>query len=324
MKILIAYDDSDASRAALEDLVRAGLPDDVEATVMTVETVDDERLLETDADDFYMSLEMPVAGDTLRSLDRALFIAAEGESTLRRILPHWHVRAAARDASSPADGILEEIVASMPDLVVVGSHHRSVLGRLVHGSVAQKVLAGARCSLRIGHTESPTGDSAMRIVAGVDGSEDSMAAIREIARRSWPPASAVFIVSVTNGMPAGVTPGAFYDTGWSATAWSQQEGSAIQAAIADATVLLSEAGLSVNTETAEGNPASTILEMADEWGADVIFLGAQGHELIDRVLLGSVSSTVVAHSKRAVEVVRTVVAAASRNENGAPDESTTD
>jgi nucleotide-binding universal stress UspA family protein len=80
----------------------------------------------------------------------------------------------------------------------------------------------------------------------------------------------------------------------------------------------------VNTETAEGNPASTILEMADEWGADVIFLGAQGHELIDRVLLGSVSSTVVAHSKRAVEVVRTVVAAASRNENGAPDESTTD
>jgi nucleotide-binding universal stress UspA family protein len=306
MKILIAYDDSDASRAALADLVRAGLPDDVDAMVLTVETVDDDRLIETDADEFYMSLVMPVAGEMVRELDRALFVAAEGESALQRLFPPWHVRAAARDASSPADGILDEIRVSVPDLTVVGSHHRSVLGRIIHGSVAQRVLSGAPCSLRIGHTESRADDSAIRIVAGVDGSEISMAAIREIARRSWPAGSEALLVSVTNGMPEGIAPGAFYDAGWSATAWSRERGPTMEAANAEAAAILQRAGLTVHTETAVGNAASLILQMSEEWGADVIFLGARGHELLDRILVGSVSSKVVARSKRTVEVVRTL------------------
>ena len=37
-----------------------------------------------------------------------------------------------------------------PDLVLVGSHGRSRLGRLILGSVSQKVLSHVHCSVRIG------------------------------------------------------------------------------------------------------------------------------------------------------------------------------
>ena len=50
--------------------------------------------------------------------------------------------------------------------------------------------------------------------------------------------------------------------------------------------------------------ADEILEEADAWGADCIFVGAKGTRGIDRLLLGSVSSAVAARAQCSVEVVR--------------------
>jgi nucleotide-binding universal stress UspA family protein len=51
---------------------------------------------------------------------------------------------------SPAWEVINKADKWKPDLVVVGSQGRSALGRLFLGSVSQKVVTEARCSVRVG------------------------------------------------------------------------------------------------------------------------------------------------------------------------------
>ncbi len=53
-----------------------------------------------------------------------------------------------------------------------------------------------------------------------------------------------------------------------------------------------------------GNPALVILEVAERIDADLIVLGAVGHSMVSRMLLGSVSDRVATHAKCSVLVVR--------------------
>jgi nucleotide-binding universal stress UspA family protein len=53
-----------------------------------------------------------------------------------------------------------------------------------------------------------------------------------------------------------------------------------------------------------GDPRSCILDVAKEWGADLIVLGSHGRRGLDRFLLGSVSETVAVHAPCSVRVVR--------------------
>lgn len=305
MKLLVAYDTSDASRAALDGLVYAGLPEQVDATVLTITSTDIEPVVETDAAATDQGHFTPAGPRTQIALDRAFDIASEGVSALQAHFPGWQIRAAAHSARTPAEGILEEIGASAPDLVVVGSHRRSALGRIIHGSVAQRVLADARCSLRIGHTSSRSAErKGVLVTAAFDGSEDSFAAIREIARRAWPEDSAVVIVSVVNPLPEGISIEADDEPASRIIEWMRREAAETREAMQDAADLLLSRRLSVFADSLEGHPASALLEHADRRKADVIFLGAQGHGLLERIMLGSVSSSIVAHSRRAVEIVR--------------------
>ena len=49
---------------------------------------------------------------------------------------------------------------------------------------------------------------------------------------------------------------------------------------------------------------SLLLEEAERWGADCIFVGARGLNRLERLLLGSVSTAVAARARCSVEVVR--------------------
>jgi nucleotide-binding universal stress UspA family protein len=72
----------------------------------------------------------------------------ESESYLRAIKTHWLPHAPAIHtqaiAGSPADVILDVAGAEQSDLIVMSTHGRSGLSRLLYGSVAESVLRGAR------------------------------------------------------------------------------------------------------------------------------------------------------------------------------------
>ena len=67
---------------------------------------------------------------------------------------------------------------------------------------------------------------------------------------------------------------------------------------------LKAAGFKTSTEDREGDARHAILDVAEEWGPDVIVLGSHGRRGIDRFLLGSVSESVVRHAPCSADVVR--------------------
>jgi nucleotide-binding universal stress UspA family protein len=62
--------------------------------------------------------------------------------------------------------------------------------------------------------------------------------------------------------------------------------------------------LVISTEVLLGSPESRIVETAEEMGADLIVVGSHGYNRWERLLLGSVSDSVVHHAPCSVLVVR--------------------
>ena len=62
--------------------------------------------------------------------------------------------------------------------------------------------------------------------------------------------------------------------------------------------------LLISTEVLLGSPESRIVETAEEFGADLIVVGSHGYNRWERLLLGSVSDSVVHHAPCSVLVVR--------------------
>ena len=67
---------------------------------------------------------------------------------------------------------------------------------------------------------------------------------------------------------------------------------------------LRAAKLDVSTDLVEGNPKSQIIDIANEWHADMIVLGSHGRSGLNRFLMGSVSQDVVRHAHCSVEIIR--------------------
>lgn len=62
--------------------------------------------------------------------------------------------------------------------------------------------------------------------------------------------------------------------------------------------------VTISTEILIGSPESRIVETAEELGANLIIVGSHGYNRWERLLLGSVSDSVVHHAPCSVLVVR--------------------
>lgn len=169
------------------------------------------------------------------------------------------------------------------NLVVVGSHGASLVGRLMVGSVPHQLLTSAPCSVRIGRRSDSVVGEPLRLVLGVDGSSSAGAAAHCVAQRSWPPGTATRVVVAVERPLALIMPGAH---GLDAGRFGDNEPDskacgyhAAQAAVDE----LHRAGLSAVPVLREGSPKRVLIEEADEWDADCIFIGADGLRRSDRL-----------------------------------------
>jgi nucleotide-binding universal stress UspA family protein len=153
MKILIGYDGSECADAALADLRFAGLPEETDALVLSVVDVfiPPQPDVKDLADPFmnYVPNGVKMARKRAReAFAEARIIADEAGEKLRKMFPNWTIETEA-EADTPHWAIIAKAEVWKPDLLVVGSHGRSALGRTFFGSVSQKVLYETVCSVRI-------------------------------------------------------------------------------------------------------------------------------------------------------------------------------
>ncbi|MGZ9255865.1 MAG: universal stress protein [Candidatus Binatia bacterium] len=155
LKLLIAYDGSISPATALDDLPRAGLPAEADVIVISVADIlmPPIALLEVGSPNPNFMSDDPSHVDRRReqvshALEEARRWAAKASERLRAQFPAWKVQTEVC-GQSPAWAIIEKAHEWKPDIIVLGSHNRSALGRLSLGSISQTVLTEARCSVRI-------------------------------------------------------------------------------------------------------------------------------------------------------------------------------
>jgi len=311
MKILIAYDGSDCAEAALDDLQRAGLPLEAEAKVISVAEVWLPPPPPTTDEILERAGEVKVPADFKRvysrgsaALKEALALAERASDRVKTNFPGWKVSADA-SCGSPAWEVVSRADEWKPDLVVVGSHGRTAFGRFVLGSVSQRVLTEARCSVRIarGRVEEP--DSPVRIIVGIDGSPGSEEAVRAVAARTWPPNSEVKLIVVDDPLIPAYVGDLIPPLARTIEEDNKEELAWAEKIAAQSAALLQGAEIKVTRVLRQGDPKRELPKAAEERGADCIFVGSAGFSnRLERFVLGSVSAAVAARAHCSVEVVR--------------------
>jgi nucleotide-binding universal stress UspA family protein len=287
MRILIGYDGSECADAAIDDLRRAGLPGEATAVVLSV------------IESWSLS---PSGFELIDGMDEHIQIkatAGRGVSRVKSMMPEWEVEPEVA-VGSPASAILEKSGAWNPDLIVVGSHGRTAAGRFFFGSASLKLAHEAHCTVRVARALRERPARPPRVIIGVDGSKGSEEAVNVVASRHWPENSEARIINACWRIPPATSePMLNRIAGWIA-----EEQARIKVVIDAAVEKLRRPGLRTSVVVKEEEPKALLLNEAEGWNADCIFVGARGVGRVERLLTGSVSSAVAARAHCSVEIVR--------------------
>lgn len=279
MKILIAYDGTPGARAVFSDMERAALPPGVEAHVVSVATAG----------------RLPSARALL--VDEARLLAEAGAAHVRAAFPEWTVSADVVEGA-PAASIVDAARRLGVELVFVGTRGLKDAERAALGSVAREVITNTRCSVRVCRRSPGPHTSPRRLLIGFDGSAGADDAVAEVCRRPWPAGTeARLLAALPPAGGAGTEPSGVQSR-------SEPAAGKIDATLAVVTARLSAAGLTASAAVRPGEARRALLDEAEAWAPDVIFLGGRRLQRLRRFLFGSVAGEVADDAPCTVEVVR--------------------
>jgi nucleotide-binding universal stress UspA family protein len=198
-----------------------------------------------------------------------------------------------------ADDQLPKLAREMgADLVIVGSHGRTGLKRVVLGSVAERVARLSECSVLIVRGEPPTGGF-HRIVVGTDFSVQGKVAIERaitVAARdatirlihTWQvPYAASGVDASAVALPVGDLVDVWNDEGEALVQWTRQR-----------------TDLPVTFELCSGAPALALSDAAANAKADLVAVGSHGRRGLRRFVLGSVAEVTARHAPCSTLIAR--------------------
>lgn len=288
MRVLLASDGSSDSRRATRWLWEFAPAADIEVTVLTVAT-----LTEPPRDSQTMSqLRESVVTEARDTAERAARI-------LRRRWPEVEMLTPEGDPRVEIVRAAEELQA---DMLALGARGFGRLKRLLVGSTSLAVARYAPCPVAIVRGRPRP---VQRALVAVDGSEGSRAALRFLSLFGLVRDARVSLLHV---LQRPTVPG----RSRSIASWSDQETreerrtqrADAERILADATAILEDVRHPVEPLIVDGDPARQIVSMARSRNVDLVVLGARGLRTLGRLLLGSVSETVLHHVGRPVVIVR--------------------
>jgi nucleotide-binding universal stress UspA family protein len=294
MKVLVAVDNSEASRAVIQEIAARPWPPKSCVEVLNV----------VESTDLWVDAETAKQAKQLST------------NLVRRAAEE--LRGRGFEASSvslpgaPKRVILDRALETKADFVFVGSHGTSALTRFLLGNVASAVVSHAPCSVEIvrAHDSKTPGKppGVHKILLATDGSEFSARAAKSIADRPWLEGTEIEVLSVVElalgAAQAWLEPP--YVDNDQMELLREEAMKRAQNAVATAVEILSTAfpRVSESISVLLSGPKAVIIEEADKIGADLIVVGSHGHQGIERFLLGSVSEGVALHAHCSVEVIR--------------------
>jgi nucleotide-binding universal stress UspA family protein len=279
MKLMLAYGGTAQSDAAIDDLLRAGLPLEGRAWVVSVADAPAETSLPpTDEVSIFGSglsttrLEATldlVQQERSRLRSEARTNSQNGAERFRSIFPGWRVSRHAA-LGEPAKELLRLAGRFKPDLVVLGSTSRGTISRLFFGSVHEKVVGAATITVRIARRDTvEDAASPVELVVGYGSPVESTKISRAADLRSWPAGSTAYV----------------FNTG-----------------VADESLAanLRSRGLDVRTHSFEGDLASVLLQSAKEQKADAMIVADPS---VDGATLTETARRLITEAECSVEVV---------------------
>ena len=147
----------------------------------------------------------------------------------------------------------------------------------------------------------------MKILLAIDGTKESKAALEAISKLNAGSMSEIRILTVIDmALPLAhdIYTGMIANTIEIEQAARAAAEESLEKTKSSVEALVSGSDVSVITQSVVGSPESSIVEAAEEMDADLIILGSHGYSRWERLLLGSVSDSVIHHAPCSVLVVR--------------------
>lgn len=293
MRVLIAYDASDCSHAALE--LAARLPWSAPTRLTILSVVEEHRDVFGAADGVLiypvaLPTDSEIAAEVAQQLAEAAAKLKVPGRTVDTIVAHGR----------PASVIVDKAAELAVDVIVVGSRGFGPWSTLLLGSVSTEVVDHAPCPVlvaRHGRVD--------RLVVGVDGSSSANLAIGAISGWHVFTGLPAEVITVVDQRPTGADWAVLMASGY-ADDRTDARGQQLQGAREQAeraAERLRSAGISARASVAAGDPAQELVRAATLEN-DLVVMGSRGLAMLPRLLLGSVARKVLLHTEGSVLIVR--------------------
>ena len=205
------------------------------------------------------------------------------------------------EGSVASDRIIEAAGERSIDLIVMGTHGRTGLNRMLMGSVAESVVRSAPCpvlTINDGPTDEPPSTRISRILVPIDFSEGARLALDHARELALTYGARIDLFHVIEEI--------VYPSTYGIEPVELPTGEVIENvenALAD--LAREEIGIEhVVVEARTGYAPAAIGSYADETNADLVVIATHGRSGLDRLLMGSVTENVVRRARQPVFVVK--------------------
>jgi len=287
MRVLVATDGSRDAAEAVEWLAHFPLPahSDIEVISAIPRPIFNEAVLQTPWTEFRKQTEAVV------------------EDARTRLAKRWPATTARIVEGDPRAAVVDAAIASSTDLIVLGARGLGAVASILLGSVSLSVARHAPCSVLVCRN----GARPVRTVTiGVDGGSDSEVSVEVFRELPLSDSIVARVVGVVEPLRYPATAPAFMAASLKAAIkdLEDERRREMATAVSAAVDRLRWHVGRVISATPVGSPAEVLVRDAEEHECDLIVVGARGLGAVERVLLGSVSESVLRHAGCAVLVAR--------------------
>jgi nucleotide-binding universal stress UspA family protein len=281
MRVLIGYNGSEGSRAAIEELSHIGLPVDSHVRIVAVA----EPWIEP------------------KTKEDALALVTSGVADANSLMPGLSCTGTVAEGP-PSREILTAAAAFSPDLIILGAHSGDAGSSSHLGHTAQIVMNEASCSVRIARRKVSTSSRPPKLMVGYDGSHGSAQSVESIVKRTWPEGTEVRLLAVADAAVINSI-GRFSPQMTNVAVESRLALQWAETLAATCIARLRKVDLKARVEIRIGLPKTMIVEEGERWDADCIFVAPHcGFDSYERYLLESISASVAERAQCSVEIVR--------------------